>query len=247
MFINIWIVNAFTIGGINHFCMWIFIFIGKKKSWWPYICVTWQDNNTDMTDLTCHQHFVHCEEQDSSGNRQSSFWCHHVSSQLLAPAAPNPQHSTASGATKISSLKSPPSRRDWPQPVQPRSPYQSTAWERIRAGAHRDQLKALNMKSLPLLWYLTLHLHIHIFRTPVFASCLCKIEGHRHSWCVFTKVLCHWISQNQPHKMAQTGRVCSNEKNILTQNQNRHSDQNSWAFLQITTKMSGILKLVSYK
>lgn len=123
------------------------------------------------------------------------------------PPPPNPQHSTAARATKISSLKSPPSWRDWPQPVQPRSPYQCTAWERIQARAHRDQLKALNMKSLPLLWYLTLHLHIYIFRTWEFASCLCKIEGHRHSWCVFTKVLCHWISQNQPHKMAQTGQV----------------------------------------
>lgn len=30
MLINIWIVIAFTVGGINHFCMWIFIFIGKK-------------------------------------------------------------------------------------------------------------------------------------------------------------------------------------------------------------------------
>lgn len=27
MFINIWIVIAFTVGGINHFCIWIFIFM----------------------------------------------------------------------------------------------------------------------------------------------------------------------------------------------------------------------------
>lgn len=186
-----------------------------------------------MTDLTCHQHFVHCEQQDILGNHQSSFWCHHLwcLCVLISPPLPNAQHNIAVGATKIPSLKSPPSRRDWPQSVQPRSPYQSTAWERIQTRAHIDQLKALNMKSLPLLWYLTLHLHIHIFRTLVFASCLCKTERHRHSWCVFTKVLCHWSSQNQPHKMAQTGRVYSNEKNILTQNHNRHSDQNSWAFL----------------
>lgn len=40
-----------------------------------------------------------------------------------------------------------------------------TAWERIPSRAHRDPFKASHMKSLPLRRYLTLHLHIHIFRT----------------------------------------------------------------------------------
>lgn len=36
----------------------------------------------------------------------------------------------------------------------------------------QSPFKALHKNSLPLQWYLTLHLHIQIFRTPVFASCL---------------------------------------------------------------------------
>lgn len=82
-----------------------------------------------------------------------------LSSPLLHPST------TAARATEVSSLRSPPSRWGWPQPVQPRSRYPFTAWERIQTRAHRDQFKALHMKSLPLQWYLSLHLHIHIFRT----------------------------------------------------------------------------------
>lgn len=94
----------------------------------------------------------------------SCVWCHRFSS--LAAAV----------ATEFSSISSS-SRRGWPQPVQPRSPYPFAAWERIHIQAHRAQFKALRMNSLPLQWYPTLHMHIQIFRTPVFASCLCVLTS----------------------------------------------------------------------
>lgn len=112
--------------------------------------------------------------------------CHHF---ISLPAA---------AATEFSSVLSSSSRRGWPQPVQPRSPYPSAAWERIQIQAHRPQFKALHMNSLPPQWYLTLHLHIQIFRTPVFASCLCVFTSFQRA-CVCGSgpshpLIMRWIS-----------------------------------------------------
>lgn len=56
-------------------------------------------------------------------------WCRHFST---LPAAV---------ATEFSSILSSSSRRGWPQPVQPRSPYPFAAWERIQTPDHRAHSK----------------------------------------------------------------------------------------------------------
>ncbi len=98
--------------------------------------------------------------------------------------------------------------------------------------AHRDPFKALHMQSLPLQRYLTLHLHIHIFRTGVdFLSVRDRGKtGHRQSWRVFISfqrvfVIGCWKQKEAAEHLAQNSSVqtsISNNTKILGRNQNYH-------------------------
>lgn len=135
--------------------------------------------------------------------------------------------STSARETKLAPLRPSPFRWGWPQLVQPGSPYPFPVWERIQTQAHRDPFIALHIQPLPLQWYLTLHLHIHIFRTwcslPV---CARYRENWAHqNWCVFISfqgvfVIVSWkwtkgaadcLTLNSSARKASTLRI----KNIL--------------------------------
>lgn len=66
----------------------------------------------------------------------------------------------------------------------------SCAGSGYRRGARRRGFKALHVKCLPLRWYLTLHLHIHIFRGQRLAFLSVQDEEIRRtqSECVFNMV-----------------------------------------------------------
>ena len=108
------------------------------------------------------RHFVH-NYRFMRLRVHTHIWCHPLVdlftglSVLTSPLQQPEQHNSLLPDLRL------PGEADH-NPSRPGSPYPFTAWERIPTLAHRDPFKALHMKSLPLQWYLTLHLHIHIFR-----------------------------------------------------------------------------------